>query len=77
MVRTSWAISNPEIITCNGKYYGDVSFDEPLIRKRLTPKEDLNILENQGKQISFFDVPTVSPALSKVDDIYTSVIGKL
>ena len=33
-------------ITCNGKYYGDVDFDEPLIRNKLSPKEDLNILEN-------------------------------
>ena len=32
-------------ITCNGKYYGDVNFDEPLIRNKLSPKEDLNILE--------------------------------
>ena len=66
-------------ITCNGKYYGDVSFDEPLIRQRLTPKEDLNILESQGEQISFFDLPTLapSPAISKVDDLFTSVIGEL
>lgn len=65
-------------ITCNGKYYGDVSFDEPLIRNKLTPKEDLNILESQGDQLSFFDLPKlVSPALSKVDDVFTSVIGQL
>ena len=66
-------------ITCNGKYYGDVAFDETIIRKRLEPKEDLNILENQGEQLNFFDVPnpSVSPALSKVDDIFTSVIGQL
>lgn len=66
-------------ITCNGKYYGDVAFDEPLIRDRLTPKEDLNILESQGEQLNFFDRLrlTVSPALSKVDDIFTSVIGEL
>ena len=66
-------------ITCNGKYYGDVAFDEPLIRNRLAPKEDLNILENQGEQLNFFDrqrLP-VSPALSKVDDVFTSVIGQL
>ena len=66
-------------ITCNGKYYGDVAFDEPLIRNRLSPKEDLNILENQGEQLNFFDSPKllVSPALSKVDDVFTSVIGQL
>ena len=66
-------------ITCNGKYYGDVAFDEPLIRNRLTPKEDLNILENQGEQLNFFDLPVLStsPALSKVDDIFTSITGQL
>ena len=66
-------------ITCNGKYYGDVVFDEPLIRNRLTPKEDLNILENQGEQLNFFDLPVLStsPALSKVDDIFTSITGQL
>ena len=66
-------------ITCNGKYYGDVAFDEPLIRNKLAPKEDLNILENQGEQLNFFDRQRlhVSPALSKVDDVFTSVIGQL
>ena len=66
-------------ITCNGKYYGDVSFDESLIRNRLTPKEDLNILESQGEQLNFFDLPVLStsPALTKVDDIFTSITGQL
>lgn len=66
-------------ITCNGKYYGDVSFDESLIRNRLTPKEDLNILESQGEQLNFFDLPafSTSPALTKVDDIFTSITGQL
>ena len=56
-------------ITCNGKYYGDVDFDEPLIRNKLSPKEDL-ISENQGQQLNFFDFPVFSssPAISKVDD---------
>lgn len=66
-------------ITCNGRYYGDVSFDEPLIRTKLSPKEDLNILESQGDQLSFFDRPSLlpSPAINKVDDIFSSVIGEL
>lgn len=66
-------------ITCNGKYYGDVDFDEPLIRNKLSPKEDLNILENQGQQLNFFDFPVLSssPAISKVDDIHSSVLGQL
>ena len=66
-------------ITCNGKYYGDVDFDEPLIRNKLSPKEDLNILENQGQQLNFFDFPVLSssPAISKVDDLHSSVLGQL
>ncbi|MGL5313313.1 MAG: putative DNA modification/repair radical SAM protein, partial [Peptostreptococcaceae bacterium] len=66
-------------ITCKGKYYGDVNFDEPLIRDRLAPKDDLNILESQGTQISFFDsnVLLPSPAISKVDDIFTSIVGQI
>lgn len=66
-------------ITCNGRYYGDVSFDEPLIRTKLSPKEDLNILESQGDQLSFFDKPSLlpSPAIHKVDDIFSSVVGEL
>jgi len=66
-------------ITCNGKYYGDVSFDEPLIRDKLAPKEDLNILESKGEQLNFFNMPgfSYSPAILKVDDIFSSVIGEL
>ena len=33
-------------ITYNGKYYENIDFDEPLIRNKLTPKEDLNIFTN-------------------------------
>lgn len=66
-------------LTCNGKYYGDVSFDEPLIRDKLAPKEDLNILESKGEQLNFFNMPgfSYSPAILKVDDIFSSVIGEL
>jgi putative DNA modification/repair radical SAM protein len=66
-------------ITCKGRYFGDVGFDKNLIKVRLSPKNDLNILESQGDQLSFFDTPTLLPSLSisKVDDIFTSVIGEL
>lgn len=66
-------------ITCKGKYFGDVGFDRNLIEVRLSPKEDLNILESQGDQLNFFDTSTLpsSPAINKVDDIFTSVIGEL
>lgn len=66
-------------ITCLGKYYGSVGFDEPLIRTKLTPKEDLNILDSKGSQVSFFDFPAISqsPAIKLVDDIFSSVTGQL
>lgn len=66
-------------ITCKGKYFGDVEFDKDCIETKLTPNQDLNVLESQGNQISFFDYPTLlpSPAISKVDDIFTSVVGEL
>lgn len=42
-------------ITCNGKYFGCVSFDNEKIKKALTPKIDLNLVEKDSEQISFFD----------------------
>ncbi|GKX67512.1 putative DNA modification/repair radical SAM protein [Inconstantimicrobium mannanitabidum] len=42
-------------ITCKGKYYGAVAFDEMKIRRALTPKIDLNAVEEQVEQLSFFD----------------------
>ena len=42
-------------ITCNGKYFGCVSFDNEKIKKALTPKIDLNLVEEDSEQISFFD----------------------
>lgn len=43
-------------ITCKGKYYGSVAFDDMKIRKALTPKIDLNIIDENTEQLSFFDV---------------------
>lgn len=42
-------------ITCKGKYYGAVTFDEMKIRKALTPRIDLNIIDEDATQLSFFD----------------------
>lgn len=42
-------------ITCNGKYFGAVSFDNEKIKKALTPKIDLNLVENDFEQLSFFN----------------------
>lgn len=42
-------------ITCNGKYFGAVAFDDVKIRRALTPKIDLNYIEQETEQISFFN----------------------
>lgn len=42
-------------ITCGGKYFGAVPLDNEKIKKALTPKIDLNIIEKDSEQISFFD----------------------
>ena len=42
-------------ITCKGKYYGSVAFDEVKIKKALTPKFDLNYLDDNSEQLSLFD----------------------
>ena len=57
-------------ITCNGKYFGDVAFDDEFIKRRLSPTFDLNKIDNGSSQISFFDVPDI------VDDKYTSILGQ-
>ena len=72
-------------ITCKGKYYGAVSFDNEKIRKALTPKFDLNILDNDIEQLSFFtnkydlnNILTTSPQKNKIlllNDYNSSVDG--
>lgn len=42
-------------ITCRGKYFGAVPLDNEKIKKALAPKIDLNIIEKESEQISFFD----------------------
>lgn len=42
-------------ITCNGKYYGAVEFDDQKIKKALTPRFDLNLVDEDIEQLSFFD----------------------
>jgi putative DNA modification/repair radical SAM protein len=45
-------------ITCSGKYYGDVPFQESIIRSKLSPKQDLNqreLKKNSFEQLSFLD----------------------
>lgn len=42
-------------ITCKGRYYGNVPLDDYKIRKALTPKIDLNAVDENIEQLSFFD----------------------
>ena len=51
----------------------------PYVKKTYKLTENLNILENQGTQLNFFDFPVVStsPAISKVDDLHSSILGQL
>lgn len=62
-------------ITCSGKYYGDVAFKEVLIRKRLTPRVDLNYIENPTyEQLTMF---TGIPAIYKPMDSFSSITGEI
>lgn len=73
-------------ITCSGKYYGAVSFDEMKIRKALTPRIDLNVIDEDVTQLSFFDnnvLNFVNPKeisnnkLLLLNDKVTSITGEL
>lgn len=55
-------------ITCKGKYYGSVEFDDEKIRKALMPKVDLNVIDNEGVQLSFFDNNAESNDVLKRND---------
>lgn len=68
-------------ITCNGIYYGDTKFDEMFIKNRLTPDIDLNIIDNDSSQLSFFD-KILNPAqildpTNLLDDKFSSIMGDL
>ncbi|ERI94800.1 putative DNA modification/repair radical SAM protein [Clostridiales bacterium oral taxon 876 str. F0540] len=54
-------------ITCKGKYYGDISLSQDLIKKKLSPKVDLNYFDNPG-----FEQLTLFPK-----DSFTSITGEL
>lgn len=66
-------------ITCRGKYFGAVSFDELKIKKALKPKVDLNYIYEDIEQISFFDAPSISEnnKLLLLNDKSTSLTGEL
>ena len=76
-------------VTCRGKYFGAVTFDDEKIRRALTPKFDLNVIDEEIEQISFFnkdigniilsdDTKTIGEKkLLLLNDINTSVNGEL
>ena len=66
-------------ITCRGKYFGAVSFDELKIKKALKPKVDLNYIDEDIEQISLFDAPSISEnnKLLLLNDKSTSLTGEL
>lgn len=65
-------------ITCKGRYYGSVDFDDVKIRNVLTPKFDLNIVDDDFKQLDFFstiDEPITDKTLLLPDKI-TAATGE-
>ena len=68
-------------VTCKGKYFGSVSMDGEKIKKVLTPKVDLNIIDNNHQQLSFFDNnTTILPSFNKLtllEDRTSSLIGEI
>lgn len=68
-------------ITCKGKYFGSVDIDGDKIKKVLSPKVDLNIIDNNHEQLSFFDNNiSLSPSFNKLSllkDKNSSIIGEI
>jgi len=73
-------------ITCKGKYYGAVAFDDEKIRKALTPRIDLNSIDENVEQLTFFDNNKSNLILPKdfsnnklllLTDKSTSITGEL
>lgn len=59
-------------ITCRGKYFGSVKFDNEKIRNAIKPESDLNLIDS-GEQLSFFDITKQK----LLDDTNTSLSGEL
>lgn len=71
-------------ITCKGRYYGSVPLDEEKVKMALSPKLDLNILEQEGEQLSFFDhipgkalLPASLNSINLLSDKSSSATGEL
>lgn len=64
-------------ITCKGKYYGSVSFDNQKIKEALRPKIDLNLVDESSEQLSFFDSQiNLTNKTLLLDDKVSSSIGE-
>lgn len=64
-------------ITCKGKYFGDVSFDNLKIRNRMLIKEKPKTERDFTSQVSFFDGATEENILAPPKDIITSITGQI
>lgn len=64
-------------ILCNGKYNGNVSYDDEKIRLAMKPELDLNIVENNSTQLSLFDQPHSKSRILLLDDLPTALTGEL
>ena len=76
-------------VTCKGKYFGAVAFDDERIKKALTPRIDLNAIDEEIEQVSFFDKNISNIILSDdtksigekklllLNDIASSINGEL
>ena len=60
-------------ITCNGKYNGLVPFDDFKIKRALTPKFNLNYIDENAEQLNFFN----TNKLLLLNDKSTSITGEL
>lgn len=62
-------------ITCRGKYFGDVAFSESLIKYKLTPKVDMNLVENPTfEQLSIF---SSNPQTFRINESISRLSGEL
>ncbi|MGN9135291.1 putative DNA modification/repair radical SAM protein [Clostridium sp. HCP1S3_B4] len=66
-------------ITCKGKYYGSVEFDDIKIRRALTPKVNLNYIDENIEQLSFFnnDLSVNEKKSFLLEDKSSSLTGEL
>lgn len=73
-------------ITCKGKYYGDVEFNDDKIKNRLLFSDKVKIENDSSTQISFFDtnyeqssskILLPSPKSISLTDGFTAISGQL